>query len=68
MTTPLPRGIERDDTQHGKLYYTKAMLLAYGDKRASAAMAKIDASRMKNNTSGQAMETEDLMRCFGMKP
>jgi hypothetical protein len=34
----LPEPICRDDTEHGKDYYTEADLLAYGDERAKAAV------------------------------
>jgi isocitrate lyase len=31
MSVPkLPQGVERDDTEHGRLYYTRAQMLAYG--------------------------------------
>lgn len=66
----LPSGISRDETQHGKLYYTRAQMLEYGRLCAEDAMQKIDASRMKSNASGQfkSSSVEDLMGIFGMKP
>lgn len=74
MTTPLPRGIDRDDTEHGKLYYTRSQMLAYGLAYAADEMSKVDASRMKNNASGQpgkgagsSAAIADLMNKFGMK-
>lgn len=73
MPIPLPRGIERDDTEHGKLYYTRAQMLAYGLACAAYEMAKVDASRVKNNASGQPQKgayssaLEDVFNKFGMK-
>lgn len=26
----LPRGISRDETEHGRIYYTRAQMMAYG--------------------------------------
>lgn len=37
MTTPLPRAITRDETEHGKLYYTRQQLIEYGNRRAKEA-------------------------------
>lgn len=31
MILPLPRGIERDDTVHGRLYYSRQQIIYYGD-------------------------------------
>ncbi len=69
MTAPkLPPGISRDETVHGKLYYTRAQMIEYGRLCAEEAMKSIDASRMKNNASGQSKTVNDLMGIFGMKP
>ncbi len=70
MTIPkLPPGISRDETQHGRLYFTKAQMVEYGRLCAEDAMQTIDASRMKNNSSGQfkSSSVEDFMGIFGMK-
>lgn len=35
-TTPLPLGIERDQTEHGKLYYSRRQMIEYGQRCADA--------------------------------
>lgn len=64
----LPRAICRDETEHGKLYYTRAQMMEYGKSCAEDAIKTIDASRKKNNASGQQNQVEDLLRAFGMNP
>lgn len=61
MTEPaLPKGIERDDTEHGKLYWTRAQMLAYG-----AECAKHAASQVKPVHQSKAVD--DLSKIFGFK-
>jgi len=36
ITTPLPPGIDRDQTEHGKLYYTRRQMIEFGQRCADA--------------------------------
>ena len=54
----LPQGISRDDTEHGRLYYTRAQMLAYGIE-----CAKHAASQVKPVHQSKAVE--DLYKIFG---
>lgn len=40
MNTQLPRAITRDETQHGKLYYTRKQLIDYGQRCVKDAAKK----------------------------
>lgn len=40
-TTPLPLGIERDQTEHGKLYYSRRQMIEYGQRCADAERERI---------------------------
>ena len=66
MSAPVPRGIERDDTEHGKLYYTRAQLLAYGHQRFADGMACKPASGSPYKASEKPTTIDDLMNIFGM--
>ena len=69
MTPPtLPKGITRDDTQHGRMYYTLQQMRDYGRACAAAHMAQIDAARMRHNSSGQNPEViNELFGFLGKK-
>lgn len=63
---PLPRAIERDETEHGKLYYTRAQVLAYGEACVDANKKEKDAlSAAMNGSYSKAVD--DIMGKFGMK-
>jgi len=70
MTPPLPQPIT---VEGNRLMYTRAQMIDYGQACAEDAMAKIDASRMKHNASGQPKaapsdEVNRLFKAFGMTP
>jgi len=67
MSNPVPRGIDRDDTVHGKLYYTRAQLLAYGDQCFADGIACKPASGSQYKASEKPVTVDDLMNIFGMK-
>ncbi len=63
----LPEGICRDDTQHGKLYFTLSQIRAYGqecfdDGRKSTAIAGRSESKTPTST-----DIDRLMSKMGMK-
>lgn len=67
MTTPLPKGIERDDTVHGRLYYTRAQMLAYGLDCVDAAVRQIQAARQPESKPGaRSAAVDDLLSKMGM--
>ena len=67
MTTPLPRGIERDETVHGKRYYTRAQLLAYGNQCFADGAACKPSAGSPYKGSEKPITVDDLMNIFGMK-
>lgn len=55
----LPKGIERDETEHGKIYYTRKQMIEF-------AQAAINSHKeVVGDTSGPAVS--DLMRMMGMR-
>ena len=66
---PLPTGLERDQTQHGRVYYTMRQMREYGIRCAESAVLDVDKSRAKHNTGGQKQDdTVDFLRgMMGMK-
>ncbi len=66
---PLPPGLERDQTHHGRWYFTLAQMREYGQKCAEDAIREIDKSRAKHNACGQKPDdTVDFLRgMMGMK-
>jgi len=70
MSTPLPRGIERDETVHGRLYYTRAQLMAFGQARVDEALQnERGASRTRSSPHGAAPRSaavDDLMSKMGV--
>ena len=64
MTTPLPRAITRDETEHGKLYYTRQQLIEYG--RRCAEEATMPAPKHSDD-SGFPEALGELFGRFGRK-
>lgn len=61
----LPPGIERDQTEHGKLYYTRRQMIEYGQRCADA-----ERSRIETNSKRTAMDdggVDFLRGMMGMK-
>lgn len=62
MTTPLPRAITRDETEHGKLYYTRQQLIDYGKRCVEDATAP-----KQSDDSGFPEAFSELFGRFGRK-
>ncbi|MBV5298386.1 MAG: hypothetical protein JZU64_09735 [Rhodoferax sp.] len=64
---PLPPGIDRDETQHGKLYFTRRQLVEYGQRCFAEGMNCKPASGSQYPRTGPD-ETVDFLRdIMGMK-
>lgn len=69
---PRPKGIERDDTEHGRLYYTADDLKRYGlqcveeYKRCNPGRTE-SVNPLKSDTP-RSKVVDDLMSMMGMKP
>jgi len=57
----IPKGIERDQTEHGRLYYSRKQLQEYGHACALAMVLK-EAKTQKTRD----INLDDLRRMFGM--
>jgi hypothetical protein len=63
----LPKGIERDDTVHGKLYYTRAQMIHYAKQCVEKALnGELDEPPTKTDSKVDS-KVEELMNIFGMK-
>lgn len=62
----LPRGIERDDTEHGKIYYTRAQMMAYGQECADIAMGIVARKDDPSDARNYSKAVDDLFQKFGM--
>ena len=60
---PRPKGIERDDTEHGKLYYTADDLKRYGLQ----CVEEYKRCQRKETATPRSDVVDELMRGFGMK-
>lgn len=68
MSTPLPRGIERDDTVHGRLYYTRAQLLQYAiDYADQERQAEPEMPQPRQGSTPRSKAVDDLLRGMGMR-
>ena len=66
ITLPaLPAGLERDQTEHGRIYYTRAQLKAYGH---ACATAMLIAQAKPHPPQGAASDADlaGLKKMFGM--
>lgn len=57
---PRPKGIERDDTEHGKLYYTGDQLRRYG-------LQCVEEYKRCQKETPRSDVVDDLMSMMGMK-
>jgi hypothetical protein len=63
----LPKGIERDDTVHNRLYYTKAQMLLYGQAREDAAILAMAPPKPGAPTGARPNAVDELLGRMGMK-
>jgi hypothetical protein len=62
ITTQLPPGVERDQTEHGKLYFTRRQMVEYGQRCADAERDRLQGPIKSGD------ETVDFLRgMMGMK-
>jgi len=63
---PLPTGLERDQTQHGRVYYTMRQMREYGQKCADAERSRIESDEYTSPIKQD--DTVDFLRgMMGMK-
>ena len=60
---PRPKGIERDDTEHGRLYYTADDLRRYGLQ----CVEEYKRCQRKETATPRSDAVDELMRGFGIK-
>ena len=60
---PRPKGIERDDVQHGRLYYTSEDLRRYGLQ----CVEEYKRCQRKDTETPRSEVVDELLRKMGMK-
>lgn len=57
-----PAGIDRDQTEHGKIYFTRRQLIAYGEKCFEAGLSSLNNVGKTDANKGTAEILRELMR------
>ena len=69
---PRPKGIERDDTEHGRLYYTADDLKRYGlqcvEEYKRCNTERTESVNPLKSVTPRSGVVDDLMSMMGMKP
>jgi len=63
----LPEGIYRDDTQHGKLYFTLAQIRSYGQECFDAGRQSTTIAGRAESKTPTSTDVDWLMSKMGMK-
>lgn len=61
---PMPKGVEKDDAVHGRIYYTRLQMISYGQQCVDLALSAIYESE-EQRTDGKS-SVEELFNIFGM--
>lgn len=58
----LPKGIERDETEHGKIYYTRKQMIEFAQAAINSHKEVIGGTKTPDGPA-----VSDLMRMMGMR-
>lgn len=62
--TQLPKGIERDDTVHGRIYYTRVQLMRYAKECVNDYITTL---RQPEPQPARGSAVDDLMSSMGIR-